>query len=82
MIRKEYEAALRHLYRCDDLSRGLDRNGPSGFMAMANLKVGMIFDAMGRRDLALAQYRKVLDMKEYRDSHELAEAYMHTPFVQ
>jgi tetratricopeptide (TPR) repeat protein len=81
MIRKEYETALGHLYRCDELSRGIDRNGPSGFMAMANLKVGMIFDATGKRDLAVSQYRKVLDMKEYRDSHELAEAYLHTPFV-
>ena len=71
--RGEHEPALREFLRCDELSRGLDREGPSGFMAMANLKMGMAYDALGRKELAAAQYRKVLGMKEYRDSHRLAE---------
>ena len=29
-----------HLYRCDELSRQLDVKEPSGFMTMANLKIG------------------------------------------
>ncbi len=73
------EAALQHFFRCDELSRSLDTRDASGFMVMANLKAGMIFDLQGKRDLALAQYQKVLDMKEFKDSHTQAEQYLKTP---
>lgn len=75
-----YESSLRHLYRCDELSRGLDKKEISGFMVMANLKVGMVYDALAKRDLAISQYRKVLAMKEYQDSHKQAERFVRTPF--
>ena len=74
------ESALRHFYRCDELSRQLDKDGPSGFMVLANLKAGNLYDVMVKRDLALVQYRKVLEMKEYKDSHALAQQFMKTPY--
>jgi hypothetical protein len=74
------ESALRHFYRCDELSRQLDKDGPSGFMVLANLKAGNLYDVMVKRDLALVQYRKVLEMKEYKDSHTLAQQFMKTPY--
>jgi tetratricopeptide (TPR) repeat protein len=74
------ESALKHFYRCDELSRQLDKDGPSGFMVLANLKAGNLYDVMVKRDLALVQYRKVLEMKEYKDSHTLAQQFMKTPF--
>jgi tetratricopeptide (TPR) repeat protein len=80
--RKELDAALRHFYRCDELSRTLDRDGPSGFMVMANLKIGNIYDLQARRGPAQAQYRKVLDMKDYRGSVRLAEHYLAEPYRQ
>jgi tetratricopeptide (TPR) repeat protein len=82
MTAKGYETALQHFYRCDELSRSLDRGEPSGFMAMANLKLGMLYDLTSRRDLAIAQYRKVLGMKEYRDSHAQAEQFLKNPCLQ
>ncbi len=82
MNAKRYDEALGHFYRCDELSRPLDRDGPSGFMVMANLKVGMLYDLELKRDLATTQYRKVLAMKEYKDSHAQAEQYLKTPFAQ
>jgi tetratricopeptide (TPR) repeat protein len=75
-----YEEALKALYRCDELSRALDRNEASGYMALANLKIGMIYDLQGKRALALGQYRKVKDMKEFRDSHEEADRYLEAPY--
>ena len=78
--RQQYDAALQHLYRCDELSRTLDLSGPSGFMVNANLKIGTIYDLQGKRDLAIQQYRKVLEMDEYRDSHEQAERYLTQPY--
>ncbi len=75
-----YDAALTYLYRCDELSRTLDREEFSGFMVLANLKIGMIYDALGKRELALKQYEKVLGMKDFQQSHDQASQYRKTPF--
>ena len=80
MTNRQYEAALKHLYKCDELSRTLDKDEVSGFMVMANLKAGMANDALSRRELAEKQYHKVLDMKEYLDSHRQATDFLNTPF--
>jgi tetratricopeptide (TPR) repeat protein len=74
------DAALRNLYRCDELSRGLDKEGPSGFMSLANLMIGMIYDAQGNRTTAVRQYKKVLGMKEYERSHEESKRYLEAPY--
>jgi tetratricopeptide (TPR) repeat protein len=78
----KYDEALTHLYRCDELSRQLDVKEASGFMAMANLKIGNVYDLQGKRDLACTQYTKVLGLKEYKDSHQQAERYLTTPYAQ
>ncbi len=74
------EQALKHFFRSDELSRTLDKDGASGFMVLANLKVGNIYDALAKRNLAILQYKKVLDMKEYKDSHQQAEEYIKSPY--
>ncbi len=74
------DAALRHFYKTDELSRSLDKEGPSGFMIMSNLRVGMIYDAQSKREYAIKQYNKVLDMKDYQDSHKTAGKYLKTPY--
>jgi tetratricopeptide (TPR) repeat protein len=83
MNNARYDSALVHFYACDEMSRPLDTGEASGFMVMANLRVGMIYDILGRRTPAEVQYRKVLDMKEYQDSHTQAEQYLYlaSPFV-
>jgi tetratricopeptide (TPR) repeat protein len=75
------DEALVHFFRCDELSRTLDKGEESGFMAMANLKIGNIFDLQGKRDLAMIQYDKVVHMKEYKDSSTLARQYKKTPYA-
>ncbi len=74
--------ALGNLYRCDELSRQADRNEPSGFMAMANLKIGNIYDLQGKRALAVDQYNKVIGMKEYKDSITQARKYLKSPYAR
>lgn len=81
MNNKKYEPALPHLFKCDELSRKIDKDETSGFMVMANLKAGMAYDALGKRNLAEMEYRKVLDMKEYLDSHKQAEEFLRIPFT-
>jgi tetratricopeptide (TPR) repeat protein len=75
------DEALTHFIRCDELSRTLDKSEASGFMAMANLKIGNIFDLQGKRDLAMVQYDKVATMKDYKDSSTLARQYQKTPYA-
>jgi tetratricopeptide (TPR) repeat protein len=76
------EDALENLYRCDELSRQTDKGEPSGFMAMANLKIGNIYDLQGKRDLAVVQYNKVLGMKDYKDSQAQARNYLKVPYAR
>jgi tetratricopeptide (TPR) repeat protein len=78
----QYEAALKHFMRCDEISRNLDKQGASGFMAMANLKMGMIYDLQTKREVAVRQYGKVLKMDEYQDSRKLAEQFLKKPYGQ
>ncbi|HUL43216.1 MAG TPA: hypothetical protein VLY03_02550 [Bacteroidota bacterium] len=76
----DYDSALSYFYRADELSRVLDADGPSGFMTATNLRIGMIYDLQGKRDLAITQYRKVLDMKDYMDAHKQAQQYLTAPY--
>jgi len=78
----DLDTALAHFYRCDELSRKIGSGLGPGYMTMANLKIGMIYDLQGKRDLALAQYRKVLGMKDYQASHDLAGRYTDSPYRQ
>ena len=77
---KKYDDALQHFYRCDELSRMVDKDGPSGFMTMTNLKIGMIYDMQSKRNIALKQYNKVLKMTDYQDAHKQAERYLKIPY--
>ncbi len=72
----KYEESLQDLFRCDQVSRILDKSGESGFMVMANLRIGFIYDLQMKRDLALQQYNKVLAMKKFENSYDQAEQYL------
>lgn len=74
------EKALKNLQKCDSLSRRIDKDGPSGFMTLGNLLMGMAYDLQNKREHALQQYRKVLAMKEYENSHVEAKRYTEKPY--
>lgn len=74
-----YDQALKYFYQCDELSRILDKKEPSAFMAMTNLRIGMIYDRQLKRNYAIMQYQKVLSLPKFENSHELAQQYLKTP---
>lgn len=74
--------ALQDLSRCDELSRKLDKDGPSGFMSLSNLLIGMIYDEREQRDYAVKQFKKVMDMKDYEGSHSEAQKYLERPYIR
>jgi tetratricopeptide (TPR) repeat protein len=82
MQNNDLDSALANFYRCDELSRTTDGEKWTGFMTLANLKIGMIYDLQGKRDLALTQYRKVLDMKDYQSAHDQAREYTNRPYAR
>jgi tetratricopeptide (TPR) repeat protein len=77
-----FDSALKNLYACDEISRKLDKEESSGFMSLANLLVGMIYDAQGKRQDAIQQYKKVLAMKEYENSYQDAKKYLQQPYTR
>ncbi len=78
----KYNEALQDFYRCDEVSRELDKNGESGFMVMANLRIGFMYDLRSNRSLAVQQYRKVLAMKKFENSHDQADQYLKSRYVK
>ena len=79
MTRRDLDISLKYFYKCDEASRVLDED-PSGFMVKTNLKIGQIYDVQGKRKLALAQYKKVLDWDDSGGSHEEATRYQQNPY--
>jgi len=82
LLNSRYDAAMKAFQECDVLSLKIDKGSASGFAAMANLMIGMLYDLKGDRSGAVAQYRKVLGMKEYGTSHVDAKRYLQTPYVR
>ncbi|MFN0159477.1 MAG: tetratricopeptide repeat protein [Bacteroidota bacterium] len=82
MSQRAHDKALAHFYRCDELSRQIDTEEVSGFMVMTNLKVGNIYDVQMKRESAVEQYKKVLGMREHKDSHKQAQQFLLKPFIQ
>lgn len=77
----KYETALQNLYKCDEISRKIDKDEHSGFMSMANLNIGKIYDLQAKRRDAIKQYKKVLSMKEYENTHREAKKFLDKPFT-
>ena len=76
------DEALPYFYKADELSRTLDHKEQSGFMVMTNLKIGMIYDLQRKRELASAQYNKVLNMTDFQGAHAQAESFLKTPYTK
>ncbi|MBR9976027.1 MAG: tetratricopeptide repeat protein [Bacteroidetes bacterium] len=74
MQTKNLGNAMKYLVECDKISRSLD-DEPSGFMVMANLRMGQVHDMMEQRSYAVKQYDKVLRMRDFNGSHGLAKRY-------
>ncbi len=72
--------ALINFQKCDELSSKIDKEGASGFASMANLHIGMIYDLQSKRSEARSQYRKVLGMKAFENTHTDARKYLQQPY--
>ncbi|OGU52435.1 MAG: hypothetical protein A2006_12840 [Ignavibacteria bacterium GWC2_35_8] len=73
--------SARHFFEmCADISKEIDKKEESGFWVNAYLYLGKINDQLGNRDKAVEYYEKLLEMREYLNSRELAKKYLTEPF--
>jgi hypothetical protein len=78
MVRRDWEAALAHLARLEQL--GPARPAASPFVVLGRLRQGMVHDARGERDDALRRYREVLALPDRSGAHDRAREYLETPY--
>ncbi|MCX6139144.1 MAG: tetratricopeptide repeat protein [Ignavibacteriales bacterium] len=82
MNRAAYDEAPKYLARCEELSRAIDGKEESGFRVLAALKLGMTYDVLADREKATEQYKKIMRLRDYQKSHELATRYLKTPYLK
>ncbi|NTW49812.1 MAG: hypothetical protein HGB19_08825, partial [Chlorobiales bacterium] len=80
MNEKKYSEALEHFKIADQLSLTVDYDDNSAYQTLIVLRIGMIYDATGSRSQAIVQYKKVLEMKDFKDAHTMARDYLETPY--
>jgi len=77
---KQLDSAKYFFEMSANLSKQIDKSEESGFYVNTYLYLGMINDQLGNRKKAVDYYEKLLDMREYLNSHDLAEKYLKEPF--
>ncbi|WP_456430114.1 tetratricopeptide repeat protein [Rhodocaloribacter sp.] len=78
MTFRRYEEALEYLSELETITARTKRD--SFFKVLGRLRQGMAYDALGRREEAVARYRQVLKMKDWADAHDRARKYLKTPY--
>jgi tetratricopeptide (TPR) repeat protein len=76
------DSAKTYFENCAELSRQVDKKEESGFLINSLLYMGMINDLWGNRDRAKELYTKLLDMKDFGNSHMLAKQYLEKPYKE
>ncbi len=79
-LMRSLDSAKVYFEKCAKYSLELDKKEPSGFLINSYLYLGMINDEWGNRPVAINYYNKILDLKEYKNSHTIAEEYLKTPY--
>ncbi len=77
----QMDSAIVYLKISEQLSRKLDKEEATGFLANALLYLGMAYDDLGQREMAIKKYKETLEVKNFHSTHELAERYLKTPYV-
>jgi hypothetical protein len=77
---RRLEEAEKTFLEIDDLGRGMKRESDQGYVALANLLLGITYDLQDQRDLAVARYQRVKKLPDWGSSRELADQYLKEPY--
>ncbi len=72
----KYDSAQVYFEKCMNYSLKLDKDEASGFLINSTLYLGTIKEMGKEYAAAKMYYEKVLDMREFGNSHSLAESYL------
>ena len=73
----DLNSALQYFKKCIEEAKKIDEEGEeSGFQINATLYSGTIFQTWGNNKEAKKYYEKVLDLRDFRDSHKNANSYL------
>ncbi len=72
----QYDSAQVYFEKCIDYSKKIDKDEASGFLINSTLYLGMIKEMNEEYAAARMYYEQVLDMREFGNSHQLAEQYL------
>ena len=72
----KFDDALPYFKKCINDSKKIDDDRESGFQINATLYTGTILETLGKYKEAKKNYEAVLDMREFKDSHDQAETYL------
>jgi len=72
----KYDSAQVYFEKCMNYSLKLDKDEESGFLINATLYLGTIKEMNKEYAAAKMYYERVLDMREFGNSHSLAESYL------
>ncbi|MCW8804564.1 MAG: tetratricopeptide repeat protein 39 [Ignavibacteriaceae bacterium] len=70
------DGAFSYYKKCIEDSKKIDGDKESGFRINATLYSGTILETKGKYSEAKKYYNVVLDMREFKNSHTLAESYL------
>jgi len=73
-----FEDALGHLAELERLTK--DDENVADYRVTGYLYQGMVYDALGRRRMAISRYKTVLRMEDHWDAHERAREYLAEPY--
>jgi len=76
------ELAETHFLNCESLSRLVDKDEETGFLVNTVLYLGEINDLIGKREKAVMYYEEVIDLDEFKNSHDKAEKHLETPYTK
>ena len=78
-LQNRLDSAKIYFDLCAKYSEQIDKEEASGFLVNSYLYIGMINDTWGNRAEAVSCYKKLLDLKEFGNSHSLAEEIFKNP---
>ncbi|MEM8486766.1 MAG: hypothetical protein AAF564_14535 [Bacteroidota bacterium] len=78
MVYDRFDVALAYLLQLESLTEQGD--GSSVFKVLAYLRLGMVYDAKGERELATRYYNNVLELDDWSGAHGRAKRFLANPY--
>ncbi len=78
LVYDRYRAALPYLARLEKSATRTEDD--TRYEVLGRLRQGMVYDALGRRKIAVDRYRSVLEMDDHAGAHDRAEHFLEEPF--